>query len=465
MIQIFNTLTNQKEELKTITPGQVNVYVCGPTVYNYIHIGNARPVCVFDVLRRFLEYRGCQVKFVQNYTDVNDKIIKQAGLEQITPEACAEKYIQEYQKDAQGLNVLPATIHPRVSQYMDKIIDFIQVLIAKDYAYQSGNDVYYRTRKFQDYGKLSNQSLDDLQAGARVEINDLKEDALDFALWKGCPATEQHWDSPWGTGRPGWHIECSCMAKDCLGDTIDLHCGGHDLIFPHHENEIAQSEAANGVVFSRYWMHNGHINIDNKKMSKSEGNFLLVRDIAGVYGYEVIRYLMIQAQYRAPMNYTKELLDACKASLDRLYECRSTIRRAIAQAQSGENQARAVFENYQNQFIMALEDDLNTADALSAVFGLVRELNIMASDPETSREQLQDGLDLFEALNSVLGLLYERAETESEKIPEEILKLVEQRAQARKQKNFAEADRIREEIRNLGYAVKETRQGVEIQKL
>ncbi len=465
MIQIFNTLTNQKEELKTITPGQVNVYVCGPTVYNYIHIGNARPVCVFDVFRRFLEYRGYQVKFVQNYTDVNDKIIKQAGLEQITPEACAEKYIQEYQKDAQGLNVLPATVHPRVSQYIDKIIDFIQVLIDKGYAYQSGNDVYYRTRKFQDYGKLSNQSLDDLQAGARVEINDLKEDALDFALWKGCPETEQHWDSPWGTGRPGWHIECSCMAKDCLGDTIDLHCGGHDLIFPHHENEIAQSEAANGVVFSRYWMHNGHINIDNKKMSKSEGNFLLVRDIAKAYGYEVIRYLMIQAQYRAPMNYTKELLDACKASLDRLYECRSTIRRAIAKAQSGENQAGAVFENYQNQFITALEDDLNTADALSAVFGLVRELNIMASNPETSKEQLQAGLHLFEALNSVLGLLYERAETESEKIPEEILKLVEQRAEARKQKNFAEADRIREEIRNLGYAVKETRQGVEIQKL
>ncbi|MDE6730473.1 MAG: cysteine--tRNA ligase [Oscillospiraceae bacterium] len=464
-MQIFNTLTNQKEELKTITPGQVNVYVCGPTVYNYIHIGNARPVCVFDVFRRFLEYRGYQVKFVQNYTDVNDKIIKQAGLEQITPEACAEKYIQEYQKDAQGLNVLPATVHPRVSQYIDKIIDFIQVLIDKGYAYQSGNDVYYRTRKFQDYGKLSNQSLDDLQAGARVEINDLKEDALDFALWKGCPETEQHWDSPWGTGRPGWHIECSCMAKDCLGDTIDLHCGGHDLIFPHHENEIAQSEAANGVVFSRYWMHNGHINIDNKKMSKSEGNFLLVRDIAKAYGYEVIRYLMIQAQYRAPMNYTKELLDACKASLDRLYECRSTIRRAIAKAQSGENQAGAVFENYQNQFITALEDDLNTADALSAVFGLVRELNIMASNPETSKEQLQAGLHLFEALNSVLGLLYERAETESEKIPEEILKLVEQRAEARKQKNFAEADRIREEIRNLGYAVKETRQGVEIQKL
>lgn len=463
MIQIFNTLTNRKEEFQTITPNQANIYVCGPTVYNYIHIGNARPVCVFDVFRRFLEYRGYQVRFVQNYTDVNDKIIKQAGLEKTTPEECAEKYIREYQKDATGLNVLPATVHPRVSEYMDKIIVFIQKLIDNGYAYQAGNDVYYRTRKFADYGKLSNQSLDDLQAGARVEINDLKEDALDFALWKGCPDTEQHWDSPWGSGRPGWHIECSCMAKDCLGDTIDLHCGGHDLIFPHHENEIAQSEAANGVEFSHYWMHNGHINVDHKKMSKSLGNFFLVREVAEKYGYEVIRYLMIQAQYRAPMNYSTELLESCKASLDRLYECRATMRRAITQAQSGENTAQKVFENYKNQFVAALEDDLNTADALSAVFELVRELNIMAANSHTSKEQLQAGLDQFEEFTSVLGLLYERKDTET--IPTQILELVEQRAQARKNKNFAEADRIREEIRNLGYAVKETRQGVEITKL
>lgn len=462
MIQIFNTLSGKKEEFKTIIPNCVNMYVCGPTVYNYIHIGNARPVCVFDVFRRFLIYQGYHVRFVQNYTDVNDKIIKQASLENITPEACAEKYIQEYCIDAQGLNIIPATVYPKVSEYMPKIIDFIQKLIDNGYAYQAGTDVYYRTRKFSEYGKLSNQSLDDLIAGARVEINSLKEDALDFALWKGCPDTEQYWNSPWGTGRPGWHIECSCMAKDCLGDTIDLHCGGHDLIFPHHENEIAQSEAANGVKFSNYWMHNGHINIDNKKMSKSAGNFFLTRDVAKKYGYEVIRYLMIQAQYRAPMNYSADLLDACKASLDRLYQCRETLKNAIKQANSGENLAQDIFENYKLKFIQALEDDLNTADALTAIFELVRELNIMSANSHTSREQLQAGSDIFEELISVLGLLYERKE---ESIPQEILDLVALRAEARKAKNFAEADRLRDEIKNLGYAVKETRQGVEITKL
>jgi len=462
MIQIFNTLTNRKEEFKTITPGKALIYVCGPTVYNYIHIGNARPVCVFDVFRRFLEYQGYEVTFVQNYTDVNDKIIRQGREEGISPEACAEKYIAAYCRDAEGLNVRPATIHPRVSQLMPEIIDFIQTLIDKGYAYQAGNDVYYKTRKFISYGKLSNQSLDDLNAGARVEINEIKNDPLDFALWKGCDPSEQHWDSPWGAGRPGWHIECSCMAKYCLGDTIDLHGGGHDLIFPHHENEIAQSEAANGVPFAHYWMHNGHINVDHKKMSKSEGNFFLTKDVAEKYGYEVIRYLMIQAQYRAPMNYTVDLLNACKASLDRLYQCRETLKNALRNAPSGENHAQEIFAKYKQDFINALSDDLNTADALTAVFELVRELNIMTADKSTSREQLQAGSDVFEELISVLGLLYERKE---EAIPEEVMNLVNQRAEARKAKNFAEADRLRDEIKNLGYAVKETRQGVEITKL
>ena len=464
MIQVFNTLTNKKEEFRTMEPNKVRMYVCGPTVYNFIHIGNARPICVFDVFRRFLTYRGYDVTFVQNYTDVNDKIIKQSKQENLTPEETAEKYIHEYETDAKGLNVLPATVHPKVSLYIDKIIDFIQKLIDNGFAYQAEGDVYYRTRKFTGYGKLSGQSLDDLIAGARVDVNDIKEDPLDFALWKGCGTDEQHWDSPWGPGRPGWHIECSCMAKDTLGDTIDLHCGGADLIFPHHENEIAQSEAANGVPFSHYWMHNGHINVDHKKMSKSLGNFFLTRDVAAQYGYEVIRYLMIQAQYRAPMNYTAELLDACKASLDRLYQCRDTVTAAIKNAKSGavSDEAQAVFDKARADFIAALEDDLNTADGLTAVFELVRELNILAANADTSKETLEAGLAVFNELIGVLGLLYERRE---DAIPQEVLDLVEQRAAARKAKDFAEADRLRDAIAALGYSVRETRQGVEIKKL
>ena len=463
MMQIFNTLTNRKETFSPIEPGKVRMYVCGPTVYNYIHIGNARPVCVFDVFRRFLEYRGIEVTFVQNYTDVNDKIIRQSREEGLTPEETAEKYIAEYEKDAKGLNVRPADVQPRVSQYMDKIIAFIQTLMDKGYAYAAGGDVYYRTRKFSGYGKLSGQSLDDLIAGARVEVNDIKEDPLDFALWKGCSEAEQHWDSPWGPGRPGWHIECSAMAKDTLGDTIDLHCGGHDLIFPHHENEIAQSEAANGVPFSHYWMHNGHINVDNRKMSKSLGNFFLTRDAAAQYGYETIRYLMIQAQYRAPMNYSAELLAACKASLDRLYECRDTLRRAIANAPAGSitPEAQAAFDKAREDFIAALEDDLNTADGLTAVFSLVRVLNGMAADPAVSKEQLEAGAAVFAELTGVLGLLYERTE---DAVPQEVLALAERRAQARRNKDFAEADRLRDEITALGYTVRETRQGTEIRK-
>ena len=464
MIQVFNTLTNKKEAFQTMEPNKVRMYVCGPTVYNFIHIGNARPICVFDVFRRFLTYQGYDVTFVQNYTDVNDKIIKQGAKEGLTPEATAEKYIHEYETDAKGLNVLPATVHPKVSLYIDKIIDFIGKLIDNGYAYAVDGDVYYRTRKFADYGKLSGQSLDDLIAGARVDINDIKEDPLDFALWKGCGTDEQHWDSPWGPGRPGWHIECSCMAKDTLGDTIDLHCGGHDLIFPHHENEIAQSEAANGVPFAHYWMHNGHINVDNKKMSKSLGNFFLTRDVAAQYGYEVIRYLMIQAQYRAPMNYTTELLDACKASLDRLYQCRDTVTAAISAAKSGtiDPKAQEEFAKHKADFIAALEDDLNTADALTAVFELVRVLNVLAADVNTSKETLEAGLSTFNELIDVLGLLYERKE---ETVPQEVLDLVEQRAAARKAKDFAEADRLRDAITALGWSVRETRQGVEIKKL
>lgn len=463
-MKIYNTLTGQKEEFIPQTKGKVGIYVCGPTVYNFIHIGNARPICVFDVFRRYLEFKGFDVRFIQNYTDVNDKIIKQSEIENSTPEEIALKYIKEYETDAKGLNVRPADLHPKVSLYMDKIIDMIKTLVEKGYAYESGGDVYYRTRKFEGYGKLSKQSIDDLIAGARVEVNDIKEDPLDFALWKSAEETEQHWDSPWGKGRPGWHIECSAMAKDCIGDTIDIHCGGKDLVFPHHENEIAQSEAATGKKFANYWMHNGHINIDNKKMSKSAGNFFLTRDAADKYGYETIRYLMIQAHYRMPMNYTAELLESCKASLERLYNCRENLDKAIARAKNGDiaDDAENIFHNRMKQFTEAMDDDLNTADGLTAVFELVRELNIMIADSEASKEQLEKGAELFDKLTGVLGILYNRKA--SEDIPQEILELAKQRTEARKAKNFALADQIRDKISQLGYTIKETRQGTEITK-
>ncbi|MBQ8435199.1 MAG: cysteine--tRNA ligase [Oscillospiraceae bacterium] len=463
-MKIYNTLTGQKEEFKPIQEGKAGIYVCGPTVYNYIHIGNARPICVFDVFRRYLEFKGMDVKFIQNYTDVNDKIIKQAELENSTPEETALKYIREYETDTKGLNVRGADIHPKVSEYMDKIIDMIKTLVEKGYAYESNGDVYYRTRKFDGYGKLSKQSIDDLIAGARVEVNDIKEDPLDFALWKSAGEDEQHWESPWGKGRPGWHIECSAMAKDCIGDTIDIHCGGKDLVFPHHENEIAQSEAATGKIFANYWMHNGHITIDNKKMSKSAGTFFLTRDAAAKYGYETIRYLMIQAHYRMPMNYTAELLESCKASLERLYNCRENLDKAIARAKDGEitAQANEIFEKRMQQFIDVMDDDLNTADGLTAVFELVRDLNIMIADENTSKQQLLKGAEIFDKLTGVLGILYNRKQ--EEEIPSEVMELVQQRQEARKAKDFALADEIRDKIAALGYTVKETRQGTEITK-
>ncbi len=463
-MKIYNTLTAKKEDFKPINDGKVGIYVCGPTVYNRIHIGNARPICVFDVFRRYLEYKGYDVKFIQNYTDVNDKIIAQAEKEGLTPEETALKYIAEYEKDALGLNVRPADVHPKVSQYMDKIIDMIQTLVDNGYAYESHGDVYYRTRKFKGYGKLSKQSIDDLIAGARVEVNDIKEDPLDFALWKSAGEDEQHWDSPWGKGRPGWHIECSAMAKDCLGDTIDIHCGGKDLVFPHHENEIAQSEAATGKQFSNYWMHNGHINIDNKKMSKSAGNFFLTRDAAEKYGYETIRYLMIQAHYRMPMNYTAELLESCKASLERLYNCRESLEKAIENAQSGSisKDAEEILAKRKEQFETAMDDDLNTADGLTAVFELARDINIMTSDGNTPKEQLEKAAELFDTLTGVLGILYNRKK--ADEIPAEIKELAAQRAEARKAKDFALADKLRDKIAELGYDIKETRQGTQITK-
>lgn len=462
-MKIYNTLTRKKEELKTIKEGKVGIYACGPTVYNYIHIGNARPICVFDVLRRFLEYMGENVTYVQNFTDVDDKIIKRSNEESISAHEVSEKYIEEYKKDAHGLNVRDADIHPKVTENMDIIIDIIKTLVDKNYAYEKNGDVYFRTDKFSEYGKLSKMPLDDLKSGARIDVNEQKEGELDFAVWKSAKPGEPYWESPWGKGRPGWHIECSAMSRHYIGDTLDIHCGGQDLIFPHHENEIAQSEAATGKPLANYWMHNGYINIDNKKMSKSAGNFFTVRDVAEKYGYEPIRYLMIQSHYRSPVNYSIEIIESCKASLERLYNCRDTLDRAIQSAVTGSvsDEAEEIFNKRKNQFIEAMSDDLNTADALSTIFELVRELNIMSADLSVSKEQLEQGAKLFDELTGVLGLLYNRNRSE---IPQEILDLAEERKEARKNKDFAKADMLRDKISQLGFAIEETRQGTKIYK-
>lgn len=463
-MKIYNTMTRQKEELKPITNGIVNIYACGPTVYNYIHIGNARPICSFDVLRRYLTFRGYKVKYVQNFTDVDDKIIKKANEEGVSALEISEKYIAEYKKDAHGLNVMDADVHPKVTESMDIIIDIVKTLVDKGFAYESNGDVYFRTTKFKEYGKLSHMPIEDLQAGARIDISEHKENPLDFAVWKSAKPNEPYWDSPWGKGRPGWHIECSAMSRYYIGDTLDIHCGGQDLIFPHHENEIAQSECATGKTLANYWMHNGYINVDNVKMSKSLGNFFTVRDVAEKYGYEIIRYMMVQAHYRSPINYCKDLLDACKSSLERLYNCRDTLDRAIANAKSGTVtlEAENIFKTRKEQFINAMEDDLNTADAISYIFELVRDLNTMSANAETSKEQLQKGAELFDTLTDILGIVYNRKK--QDEIPQEILDLAEQRKLARKDKNFALADELRNKISELGYVIEETRQGTKITK-
>ena len=463
-MKVYNTLTRQKEEFKTIHPNEVDMYACGPTVYNYIHIGNARPIIVFDCLRSYFEFRGYKVKFVQNFTDVDDKIIKKANEEGVEASEISEKYIKEYEKDAKGLNVRPATIHPKVTQSMDMIIDIVQHLVDNGYAYESQGDVYFRTTKFKEYGKLSHMPLEDLEAGNRVEVSDIKEDPMDFAVWKSAKPGEPAWDSPWGKGRPGWHIECSAMATNYLGKTIDLHCGGQDLIFPHHENEIAQSECATGAVFANYWMHNGYINVDNRKMSKSLGNFFTVREVAEKFGYEPIRYMMLQAHYRSPINYNVEVIEQCKASLERMYNFKKNIAFALSKAEDGgitDEQKEAVLARKQ-QFIDAMEDDFNTADAISAVFELIRDINpLISGETLGSKQHIAFAKEIFDELIGVLGLLYNDKE---EEIPAEVTALVEQRAAARKEKNFKLADELRDRIGALGYAIEETRQGTKLVK-
>ena len=462
---LYNTMSRKKEELLPQQGKQVNIYACGPTVYNFIHIGNARPICAFDVLRRYLTWRGYTVKYVQNFTDVDDKIIKRANEEGSSAAQVAEKYIAEYKTDAHGLNVMDADVHPQVTTCMQDIIDFVKALVDSGHAYEADGDVYFRTASFPEYGKLSKNSMEDLQAGARIGVDERKESALDFAVWKAAKPGEPYWDSPWGKGRPGWHIECSAMSRKYLGDTLDIHCGGQDLIFPHHENEIAQSESVTGKPLANLWMHNGYINVDNKKMSKSLGNFFTAREVAEKYGYEVVRYMMVQAHYRSPINYCVELLDACKASLERLYTCRDTLDRAIANAPAGaaDPESLALFDQRKQAFITAMDDDLNTADGVSVLFDLVRDLNTRSNDPATTKDTLTAGARLFDELTGVLGLLYNRKQ--GNEIPAQVQELVDARTVARKAKDFAEADRLRDEIAALGYAVKETRQGVEITKL
>lgn len=454
-MRIFNTLTREKDEFKPITEGEVKIYACGPTVYNYIHIGNARPLCVFDVLRRYFEWRGYKVSFVQNFTDIDDKLIKRANEEGSTVPEIAERYIKEFWTDADGLNVKHATVNPRATENIEQIQSIISALVEKGYAYQSGGDVYYRAKKFSGYGKLSHQPLEDLEAGARIDVTEVKEDPMDFCLWKGAKPGEPYWDSPWGKGRPGWHIECSAMACRYLGKTIDIHCGGLDLIFPHHENEIAQSEAANGCEFAHYWMHNGFINVDNHKMSKSLGNFFTVRDVAEKYGYEPIRYMMVSCQYRSPINYSYEVIEQAKNSLERLYTCRDNIDFALKNAVDG-GEAPEFIEKRKQEFIAAMDDDLNTADALAAIFMLVRDINTLIAEG-AGKASLEACADMFDQLTGVLGLVYNR---KTEALDSDIEALIEQRTAARKAKDFKTADEIRDKLKAMGIVLEDTPQGV-----
>lgn len=459
-MRILNTLSRQKEEFVPVDENEVKIYACGPTVYNFIHIGNARPLCVFDVLRRYMEYRGYNVKFVQNFTDVDDKIINRANEEGLTFTEVAEKYIDEFWTDAHGLNFKDANVHPKATENINEIIEIIETLINKGYAYAVDGDVYYRALKFDGYGKLSHQPIDDLQSGARIAVGEKKENPLDFALWKAAKEGEPYWESPWGKGRPGWHIECSAMNRKYLGNTIDIHCGGQDLIFPHHENEIAQSEAANGVPFAKYWMHNGYINVDNVKMSKSLGNFKTVREIADVYGYEVIRYFLISSHYRSPINYNLEIIEQCKSALDRLYTCRDSLDFAIKNAPADvadDEEILKTIESRRQQFIEAMDDDLNTADGLAAIFDLVKDINTKILDKGVSKGTCEAAAKLFDELCDVLGILYNR---KSNDLDSEIEALIEQRQQARKNKDWATADKIRDDLKAKGIILKDTPQGV-----
>lgn len=460
-MKIYNTLTKEKEEFVPIEENKARIYACGPTVYNFIHIGNARPICIFDILRRYMEYRGYEVTFVQNFTDIDDKIIKKANEENTDYLTISQRYIEEYKKDARGLGVKDATVHPRATENMDEIIQIVKTLIDKGYAYVvNEGDVYFSTSKFAEYGKLSHQPLEDLEAGARIQIGDIKQDPMDFALWKSAKPGEPFWQAPWGKGRPGWHIECSAMARRFLGNTIDIHCGGQDLIFPHHENEIAQSECCNGVPFAHYWMHNGYINVDNKKMSKSLNNFFTVRDVAEKYGYEAIRYMLISSHYRSPINYNSEIIEQCKASLERLYNSRENLvfyMENAANTSSDEQALKDKLDTHRLDFIKAMDDDLNTADGISAIFELVRDINTMVADSSPSKSLCEYALNLFDELTDVIGLVQNK---EKESLDAEIEELIAKRTKARAEKDWATADQIRDELKARHIVLEDTPQGI-----
>ena len=463
-MKVYNTLSKAKEEFVPLEEGKVKMYVCGPTVYNFIHIGNARPMIVFDTVRRYFEYKGYDVNFVSNFTDVDDKIIKKAIEEGVTADEVAKRFIEECKKDMAGMNVRPATKHPLATEEIDGMIEMIADLIRKGYAYEKNGTVYFRTRMFKEYGKLSHKNLDDLQSGGRsllVSGQDEKEDALDFVLWKPKKEGEPAWTSPWCEGRPGWHIECSVMSKKYLGSQIDIHAGGEDLVFPHHENEIAQSEAANGKEFSKYWMHNAFLNIDNRKMSKSLGNFRTVREISEQYDLQVLRFFMLSAHYRSPLNFSADLMEASKNGLDRIVTAVANLKHLLSAAsvEAMTAEETAMFEKtstYVTAFEAAMEDDFNTADAISSVFELVKYANTTATS-ECSKEYLQGLKDLIVKLADVLGLIVEK---EEELLAEDIEALIEERQAARKAKNFQRADEIRNELLERGIILEDTREGV-----
>lgn len=464
-MKLYNTMSKKKEEFEPLEEGKVKMYVCGPTVYNFIHIGNARPMIVFDTVRRYFEYKGYDVDFVSNFTDVDDKIIKKAMEEGISADEVSKRYIAECKKDMEAMNVRPATVHPLATEEIGGMVEMIRTLIEKGFAYEKNGTVYYRTRKFQDYGKLSHKNLDDLRSGNRsllVTGEDEKEDPLDFVLWKPKKEGEPAWESPWGEGRPGWHIECSEMSKKYLGEQIDIHAGGEDLIFPHHENEIAQSEAANGKEFAKYWLHNGFLNIDNRKMSKSLGNFFTVREISEKYDLQVLRFFMLSAHYRSPLNFSADLMEAAKNGLDRILTAAENLRFLIANASgktmdAKEQEMLAKTQEYVDSFENAMDDDFNTADAAAAIFELVKYANTTA-DGGCSAGYLQGLLDLLVKLTDVLGIVVEKKE---ELLDADIEALIEERQVARKEKNFARADEIRNELLERGIILKDTREGVQ----
>lgn len=462
-MKLFNTMTRSKEEFQPLVPGEVKIYTCGPTVYNFFHIGNARPFVVFDVLRRYFEYRGNTVTFVQNFTDIDDKMISRAGEENITVVELADRFIEEYYKDADALGIKRATVNPRATQHIEEILELISALIEKGYAYATeAGDVYYQPRAFKEYGKLSGQKLDELEEGVRKELNEDKREPADFALWKAQKPGEPAWESPWGMGRPGWHIECSAMSMKYLGPTFDIHCGGSDLVFPHHENEIAQSEGATGEPFARYWMHNGYINVDNQKMSKSAGNFFTVRDIGQHYDLQALRFFLLSAHYRKPVNYTVDLLEQATSALSRLHNAEGLLREVSETGESGAIDVGFAnkVDGYRQDFIAAMDDDLNTADALGIIFEMVREINIYFTSSK-KREEAGVALACLEELLDVLGLSAQDGQTA---IPDAVVAIAEERQRAREAKDWSASDSLRAQIADMGYSIEDGKDGYKIKK-